>query len=101
MARAVLLAVLLGLWSPQAMAETVPKAVSVPTFSLSAGVLPALTQPLSSSAPSKAPATAVVPGVPDRSVRDATGRNLSDPHWPEVRNTGRIAPPDIFTPPKT
>lgn len=100
MARAVLLALLLGLWSPQVQAETARKTVPAPQVSLNAGSVPAFTQSLPSAVPQQAPMSAMVPGVPDLSVTDATGRNLSGPPGPEVRNTGRLAPPDIFVPPK-
>lgn len=101
MARAVLLALLLGLWSPRTQAETARETVPAPQVSLNAGSALAFTQSLPSAAPTRAPMSAMVPGIPDRSIGETTGRNPSGPTGPEVRDTGRLAPPEIFVPPKT
>ncbi len=100
MARAVLLALLLGLMSPRVSAETARETVPAPQVSLNAGPVPAFTQLPLSAVPSQAPMTAAVPGIPIQTIGEATGRNPSGPTGPEVRDTGRLAPPDIFVPPK-
>jgi hypothetical protein len=100
MARAALLAILLGLWSPRVGGETSREAVSPPHGSLNAGSTPAFTQSPPSLGPSGPPITAVIPGVADQTVARAMGRNPGRQQWPPVRDTGRVAPAEIFVPPK-
>lgn len=100
MACAVLIAALLGSCFPQALAETASEAVSISPLSLSAGLRPVLTQSSASPATTGTTSAAMVPDTPDRPVRDVTGQKLFGLAWSEMRNTGRIAPSEIFVPPK-